>query len=169
MTVSVRIPSGLLALVRKDLARPHAFAFERVGHLFVRPAGNGGVILFADYLSVPDEDYLPDESVGAKVSGTVIRSVMQRILSREEGAFHVHVHEGCGPPAFSRVDRLSLAEVVPSFQAVGPTMPHGAMLLSNDFVVADVWMPGCRLPKRATAVTSVGFPLEQWKGKACEQ
>lgn len=42
MTVHFKIIEQLLDQVRKDLSRPHPFAFERVGFLFVRP-GTGGV------------------------------------------------------------------------------------------------------------------------------
>lgn len=63
MGVCRRTLPGLL----EDLARPHDFAFERVGFLSCRPARtSSGLLLLAEsFHSLADEDYLPDETVGS--------------------------------------------------------------------------------------------------------
>src|SRR5574341_1691005 len=65
MKVVLKITSALLHQVRDDLRRPHPFASERVGFLTARctRSGQGIVVLAAGYLAVPDNGYVPDETV----------------------------------------------------------------------------------------------------------
>ncbi len=85
---------------------------------------------------------------------------MQQVLNRNEGVFHVHMHDGLGKPRFSRMDRTELPRLIPSFQAVGLSFAHGLFLLSKDHITAAVWLPGITQPAEADRITIVGHPLQ---------
>ena len=96
MRVLFKITSSLLEIVRGDLLRPHAFAFERVGFLSCRFADLkpfGLIILACDYLSVADGDYVKDSTVGAMMGSEAIRKALQFAYKNDVGMFHVHMHD----------------------------------------------------------------------------
>jgi hypothetical protein len=158
----LKIPQTLYNKVVTDLERPHKFAFERVGFLFVKTGRIGTnieQILAANYIPVADDNYIKDTKVGAKINSIAIRSVIQRILDTGEGAFHVHMHNEYGIPRFSSIDRKSLLTLIPSFQATKPNMTHGALLLSKDSSNALIWLPNEKNPVFITNITIVGYPL----------
>jgi hypothetical protein len=160
VTWCLRMTGALCDRIRADLARPHPFAAERVGVLFVRPgAAEGAALLLAgDYVPVADEDYVDNPAVGATIGSRAIRRIMQGVLDRGCGAVHVHTHGGRGKPRFSRVDHRDLPGLVRSFRAVGPTLPHGALVFSDDNCECLVWLPGGAAPAPGGRVSIVGFP-----------
>lgn len=163
MRVRVRIPRGLYARVRADLARRHEFAYERVGFLSARlgnVAGNRPLILLTDYHPVPDDQYVDDPKSGARINSVAIREAMQRVLDAGTGAFHVHSHEHRGRPGFSPMDMEETPRVVSGLRVAGPAQAHGMLLLSNDHCVAHVWMPASDKPVATAGISVVGYPLE---------
>src|SRR5690606_33084922 len=65
MNIRFKITASLLAAIRADLRRPHAFAHERVGFISagLAAAHDDLITLAREYRPVRDEDYLPDPSV----------------------------------------------------------------------------------------------------------
>ena len=108
MKVKFKMTSSLLQEVRQDLARPHAFAAERVGFLScgVTRSKGGIIVLASQYHSVADEDYLDDQSVGAMMAAAAIRKALQLAYGLKRSMVHVHSHEHQGRPWFSS-DRSS--------------------------------------------------------------
>jgi hypothetical protein len=144
-----------------DLRRPHAHAAERVGFLYGRLAATTRpLILMTRYIPVPDEHYIPDPDVGARINGDAIRAAMQGVLDSGDGVFHTHLHEWPGRPGFSFTDKKELPKLVPAFQAIGRTQASGLFLLSPDSAIADVWLPGAQHPERASRISIVGYPLQ---------
>jgi len=95
----LRLTRRLCDEVRVDLARPHAFAAERVGFLFGRLGNaqtNDPMVLFTGYSSLDDERYINDPNSGARIDSHAIRGAMQQVINRHEGVFHVHMHEWNG-------------------------------------------------------------------------
>lgn len=159
----LRISKDLFEEVYDDLIRPHPFAMERVGFLFARLGemeGRSRLIIPTKYWPVPDEQYIEDRYVGARFNSATIRAALQYILDIGVGVFLVHMHEHLGRPWFSRTDRLELQKLVPSFQTVGMSAVHGALLLSQDDVVGLVWLPGVKQPTYLSRITIVGYPLK---------
>jgi len=163
MNVHFRLTRQLYEQVRADLLRPHRFAAERIGFLFAR-LGNiksgTPLVLFTGYSPLADDRYINDPYSGARIDSQAIRSAMQQVLNRKEGVFHVHMHEWAGKPYFSPMDRTELPRLIPSFQAVGPPFAHGLLLLSNDDITGEVWLPGDTQPAEAERISIVGHPLE---------
>lgn len=152
---------GLYDTMQSDLRRPHPIAAERVGFAFGRIANASTawpLILLTEYCLVSDDKYLFDMTVGARIDGTAIQAAMQGVIDRDEGAFHVHLHEWPGRPGFSGTDLAELPPIVRSLRTVGPRHAHGLLLLSDDAAYADIWMPGKREPVSAR-ITVVGFPM----------
>jgi len=165
MIVHGRIPQQLYLRVRADLARRHEFAAERVGFLSARlgnRAGEERLLLFSDYHSVPDDQYIDDPRSGARIDGIAIREGMQRVLDTGDGLFHVHHHAHRGKPGFSWMDRNETPRIVSSLQVAGPDQAHGMVLLSDDFCIAHIWLPQSDQPVVASRVTVVGYPLQSF-------
>jgi hypothetical protein len=155
-----KITSALLHRIRKDLARPHNFAFERVGFITARVGAipSGVVILASDYHPVQDSDYLEDPTVGAMMGPRAIGSAMEIAYKLEVGVFHVHIHDHRGKPQFSRTDLTETARFVPDFFKVRPHLPHGAIVLSKDSATGLCWHPQCKKPFRFHKFSFVGLP-----------
>lgn len=128
--------------VRRDLARLHPFAAERVGFISVRAAAipNGVLLLAEKYHPVADEDYVDDPRVGAMMSQEAIRKALNVALLQSVGMFHVHTHEHTGRPWFSRTDLREQVKFVPDFFKVCRKLPHGAIVLSHDHAAGRVWV-----------------------------
>jgi hypothetical protein len=162
MKIEIRIPASVRAEAMQDLARPHPFAFERVGFLAVTTAQLGvghHVVLVTGYHSVPDGDYVDEPSVGACLGSAAIRAAMQRVLDDGQGQLHVHLHNHAGPPGPSFTDRRGLPPVVRSLATVGPQHASGYLIFSADSAWAELRIPGVTEPVLATKITSIGFPL----------
>lgn len=162
MKVEIRIPGAIRAEAMKDLARPHPFAFERVGFLATRTTLLGPdhhLVLVTGYHPVPDEHYVDDDSVGACIGGEAIRAAMQQVIDEGTGQVHVHLHDHTGPTGPSFTDRKGLPPVVRSLATVGPNQASGYLIFSADSAWAELQVPGSPTPVLATKITSVGFPL----------
>lgn len=162
MLIHVKMTRQVYDRMSTDLDRAHPFAYERVGFMFTRQnaAGNDGLLLLVtEYVPVPDDRYINDRRVGARIDSAAIRSVMERALSTREGILHVHRHEHRGPPRFSRVDRSALGKLVPSFHNIGGDAAHGAVVFSLDASAGMVWMTKEGPPRKVTKVSIVGYPI----------
>jgi hypothetical protein len=155
VTTQLRITAQLVDEIRSDLRRPHSFACERVGFVCAR-ASPADVVLAYEYLPLGDDEYIDDHMAAASFSGAAIRRMRQRALDTGDALFHVHAHEHRGPPWFSGTDLRSLREMLPSIAIVSPNVPHGALLLSEDAVVAVALVDSVI---RTIAATVVGHPL----------
>jgi hypothetical protein len=142
MKTIFRATDRFLDDVRRDLARPHPFAAERVGFISVRAttAGDTLVMLAADYHPLADDEYVDDRSVGAMMGQEAIRKALDVALMRSAGMIHVHMHEHRGRPHFSRIDVREQLKFIPDFFKVRREMPHGAVVLSHDRANGRVWL-----------------------------
>jgi len=160
--IGLRIPAGLYARIEADLDRPHAFAGERVGFLFTRPDECGtptNIILAVDYWPVPDDQYVKDYSVGARIGSEAIRGAMQKSLDGSRGAFHVHKHHCHGKPGYSGDDWDGWNRLLPSFRKFLPEVCHGAVVLSLNSAAGLVWREGRKRPLPLDKISVVGFPM----------
>lgn len=160
----LRIPQELYEEVRADLRRPHPFADERVGFVFVRAntCGDGAKILFAlDYQSIPDEFYVDKPDVGACIGSSAIRAVMECSLASHCGVFHVHEHRWPGCPRYSLTDREGWDHLIPCFHRVVSDLPHGAVVFSPDAAAGIFWSPNVRAFKPLAHISVVGFPMRK--------
>lgn len=165
MNIHFKMPQALLAAVREDLQRPHAYAMERVGFLACRfgTSDRNLLILGCEYHPVTDEDYEEDSSVGARFSSGAIRCALEVGLSAAVGMFHVHMHEHRGVPGPSNVDWREWAKFVPNFWHVQPRLPHGALVLSLDRMSGWCWFPGRSQPLAISRFSVVGRSLVSWE------
>ncbi len=161
MKVEFKIPTGLVHEIRTDLARPHAYAAERVGFIHCRVAAirDGIIVIGEGYRPVEDEDYLDDATVGAMIGAGAIRKALQFAYQNRVSMFHIHMHEHSGRPWFSRVDLRENAKFVPDFWNVRPEFPHGALVLSLDSFNGLCWVPDQQKPFRISKFSIVGAPL----------
>jgi hypothetical protein len=160
--IELRLPSKLHTQMFADLERLHPFAFERVGFLYARPdvaTGKPLVMLAIDYLSIPDNGYVRDDSVGARINSGAIRAAMQHTLTTGLAAFHVHLHAGLGAPGFSSTDKRESARLMPSFRGVANDVPHGAIIFTSGGACGNYWFGSDPIAKRIKKITVVGFPM----------
>jgi hypothetical protein len=71
---------------------------------------------------------------------------------------HVHLHEHAGIPRFSSIDDHESARFVPDFLKVRATMPHGAIVLSNDAACGRCWTSRTQPSLAITDFQFVGAP-----------
>ena len=168
-SVDFRITRTLLERVRRDLARPHAFAAERVGVLYARFDADrdrrGRVrgplrILAVTYEPVEDDAYIDDPRFGAVIGSEAFRRILQHLYLTPVGAFHVHAHPGCGIPRPSRPDLSETARFVPDFFHGRADVPHGAVILSDDAMSGRVWLTESATPRAIDEFRIVGAPYE---------
>lgn len=162
MSIILKITGRLLTQVQCDLERPHPFAFERVGFIFVRQGAlenEKKLLLPTHYMPINDEHYIPDYTVGARYNSTAIRGVMQRILDTKEGAFHVHMHSPVFP-TFSSDDRENHQRLMPAFRNVGMKSIHGAILLMKHTIVGICWLPGEKNPHKISQIKVIDSPYK---------
>lgn len=161
MNIIFKITTQLLEEIKTDLARPHKFAFERVGFIHVRRGTlpEGQLLLATSYQPVRDEHYTKaSDLVGAIINRYAITEAMQKSLTTGEGVFHVHMHhfDSFGEP-FSRVDLRSLNELMPSFYSVSKDALHGAILITPKNILGKYWTPD-RTAHNLQMISVVGHP-----------
>lgn len=165
MKVDIKMTGALYGEIVRDLRRPHPFAAERVGFVFGRLgtiSEGGKLVLLTRYHSIPDDQYLEDETVGARIGSDALTWGMQAVYHgrpAREGIFHIHLHPFQGDTGMSGTDRREIPTLIPGFQAVGREAPHGIIILTNDHGSGWVWLPGGKegLPVRSIGV--IGDPV----------
>lgn len=163
--ITLRIPSSLLAEMLRDLRRRHEYAAERVGFLHCNQSAlrSGNLLLAYKYHPLRNDQYLEDDSVGASFDGSSIREAMQAALTEHSSVFHVHLHEHRGRPRFSGIDKREMQKIMPCFVNLCPDRIHGALVLSIDSAIANVW--GTDLPPQGQSpdkISSVGSQIHCW-------
>lgn len=168
MRVGLKISGSLLDQVRRDLARPHVFAHERVGFLTAGAAAapDGLMLLVRGYIPVADEDYEVAPNVGARIGSNAMRKAAQAAYRPASTLLHVHTHGGRGLPRFSGVDLESGKTFVPGFFQSCPKMPHGLLVLSNEGATGILWLePGKRSLPIGRFIRIDQPIVEQWSAK----
>ena len=158
MKVAIRIPAATLAEMRADLARPHPFAWERVGFMVAGATSSRDqlLLLVRGYRGVADEDYVRAADVGAEIGSDAFRKALQWAYRPKSALLHVHTHHGRGKPAFSGVDLRSGSEFAPSFFATIPRMPQGMIVLSDDSAAGLVWLAEDQAPEEIRSFSQMG-------------
>jgi len=160
----IKLTGSLHGQMLEDLARRHSFAGERVGFVLGRYGSlenSGTLVLLHRYYPIPDDQYIEDRAVGARIGRDAITWGMQAAYSgrqTREGVFHVHLHAHKGRTGMSSVDRRDTPEVVRGFHAVGREAAHGILILSLDHASGWVWLPG-RDEVSASSVCVIGHPI----------
>jgi hypothetical protein len=165
MMVQIRMTGALYDRIHQDLARPHPFAAERVCFAFGRMgtlADDGRMVLVTRCHSIPDDQYIEDETVGARIGSDALTWAMQAVYHgrpNREGIFHVHVHPHAGSTGMSRTDAREIPKLMPGFQSVGKEAAHGIIILSRDHGAGWVWLPGRKDAIAAKTISVIGKPL----------
>ncbi len=164
MKTIFKIPSTLLRAVKADLKRPHLFAYERIGFLLCKncySASNVLTVYAFDYVTVPDNYYIQDETVGVRFGKEAIQQAL--IFGFNEGkqdvsVFHVHEHIGKHIPWFSNVDIQSAEVFVPDIFNTAPKMVHGTIVLNEAHGAGLVWSNKTAVPQPIDTFINVGVP-----------
>jgi proteasome lid subunit RPN8/RPN11 len=163
MKISFRVRREMLDSVRRDLERPHEFAFERVGFLFCRFGSlksNGLVVLAHEYMPLMDNEYIDDARFGALIGASGFRRALEHTLTNALGIFHIHFHAHPGLPAPSGIDVRESAHFVPDFFHIRESLPHGVLIASDDSVSGRVWLAETAQPIPIATLTVVGAPMQ---------
>lgn len=167
MRASIKMTKSLCNEIRNDLLKPHPFAGERVGFLFVRQSKtdfDNFLLISTQYTSLPDNQYIYDSRVGAKINSTSIRNAMQRTMETNEGVLHIHMHDHIGEPGFSYVDKKELRMLIKSFQNANNKVAHGAMVFSHNEMFGIACLPGKNETIPFSKISTVGYPLNSTRG-----
>ncbi len=171
MKVIFKMTRKMLDEVKRDLARPHSIAFERIGFIYVRPGTitEGQLILATGYQPVRDKHYVEAEDgdyAGAIINRYAITEAMQRALNTGEGVFHVHMHDFGIYGAFSQVDLHSLNDLMPCFYSINPAVIHGALLITPPNIIGKYWTRG-KAAHNFARISVIGYPCFYYEAKDC--
>jgi len=159
MKVEIKMTGAFRDEVLIDLRRKHSFAHERVGFCRARQVNlhEGKLIVLTGYVPVNDEDYLPNDEVGALINTSALTSAMHMAYygrASNEGVFHVHLHDIPGRTRMSPDDLNSIPAVVQGLRTVNSSAPHGLLIFSADHAYA------CAIPAKSSCelleVSAVG-------------
>lgn len=160
--IKIRIPQSIYDHMMKELRKPHVYAHERVGFLTSGSkmlASGVLIITITGFHSVCDDDYIKDDSVGARINSAAIRKAMQLILDREEGCFHVHLHDHFGMPSPGTTDKKGIPGIVNSFANVS-SQPHGFIIFSKDSFYVTVKIAGITQLITPQIISVIGYPMK---------
>jgi hypothetical protein len=160
MNILLRVSADQLKLCRENLARRHAYAYERVGFLITKTAwaSAGPIVIPYDYVPVPDDQYVKDSSVGARISQEAVRNALNHALLRRAGVFHVHQHH-FGPDLwFSKTDLDDQNRMIPDFFTVSKDQIHGSLVIGPNSVTGRPWADSCT-PSVFTKISVIGSPI----------
>jgi hypothetical protein len=165
MNILIKLTGLLHSQMLDDLRRRHPFAAERVGFASGRLGtlqDGGRLVLLTRYQSIPDDQYIDDPTVGARIGSEAITNAMQSAYfgrQAQEGVFHVHLHGHHGKTGMSHTDQREIPPLIPGFQSVGRQAPHGIIILSLDHGSVWVWLPGNKEAIKAASVATIGAPI----------
>lgn len=164
MKVEIKLTGHLYKEIIEDLTRLHPFAAERVGFVLGRSSSfkDGRLLILTRYHSVPDDEYIEDPRVGARIGRSSLTWAMQAVYHGRpirEGIFHVHLHHHKGETKMSSVDVCEIPKLIPGFQSVGREAPHGIIILSLNHGSAWIWLPGKTEPVCADRISVIGTPI----------
>jgi hypothetical protein len=165
MRVHIKLTGRLYNEIIQDLVKPHPFAAERVGFVLGRMVSlenEGKQILLIGYYSIPDEHYIDDPTVGARIGSQAMAWAMAAAhqgRAAREGVFHIHLHDNEVPTGISRTDRADLPKLMPGFQSVSREAAHGILILSRNHGSGWVWLPGNNEAYNADSIQIIGAPV----------
>lgn len=161
MTFELRLTSRMHRDMLQDLHRPHGFARERVGFLFVGAArlDRRTLLLARAYEPVADEHYIDDQRYGALINKKAFSMAFERAHRTRSGMFHVHAHGGKGPPRFSKLDTVESDKFCPTFFGTCQPLLHGAIVLSGTHAAVRLWTAPDAAPVTRIDVRLTGGPL----------
>jgi hypothetical protein len=159
----VRILGSVDTALRAALREPHPFATERAAFLMGRSDG-ADLVLLSSFLPLEDDDYDPDDTVGARINAKAISRALSCASQRKLSTFHVHLHPHRGMPRLSETDLTQLPAVMQPFSYVVPDQPRGIIVLSLDAYTALIWYPAHRGPVTVRNFTVVGRPMRVLRG-----
>ena len=160
MKCIIKIPVALQIAMLEDLHRPHQHAFERIGFMYTRhkEMPDGSILILGQkYEPVADDNYIRDNSVGARINSVAIRHGMQQVLDNDSGCFHVHLHNHKGPTGPSSTDLVGIPGIVESMASADNNQFHGYLILSKDSAFSNVLHQGKFYPPIKTVI--VGYPM----------
>jgi hypothetical protein len=174
MKAHIRMTGELHAAILQDLTRRHPFAAERVGFVFGRLgllADGGRLVLLTRYHSIPDDQYVKDKTVGARIGSEALTWAMQAVYHGRpgrEGIFHIHLHGHRGETGMSATDRREIPNLIPGFQSVGRDAGHGIIILSMDHGSSWVWLQGSTEPAPVECISVIGAPIGVFERRRTE-
>lgn len=171
MMITAKLSGSLYKSILTDLKRPHSYAAERVGFVLGRlsEGEQGPLLLLTRYHSIPDDQYVNDPAVGARIGPAAMTWAMQTAYSgraAKEGLFHIHLHPHRGPTSMSRVDREGIPPMIPGFRNVAPNAPHGIIILSLNHGSCWVWLPARDGAHVASSIRVAGLPIRVFKAQS---
>jgi hypothetical protein len=162
MRTIIRLSRELDNIMRKDLLRQHPFAAERIGfiggvHSFL--GENKYLIILKEYIAIADDNYIEDNTVGARINGNAIRSAMQHIIDTKQDMFHVHMHPFKHFPSMSYTDNKEIPPIIKNFRNVCANSINGILILSYTHYNAYINYPQMSDLIPTTEIKVVGFPF----------
>ncbi|WP_199913405.1 HesA/MoeB/ThiF family protein [Flagellimonas amoyensis] len=159
--IKFKLPKQLRKEIVKDLERDHDHAYERVGFILTRlcVTQTQELIIAYKFCPVADEDYVQDESVGARINSLAIRKIMQTALTEKCGVFHVHIHAHSGKPYESLSDAEGIPPMMESISRINSKEKHGYLILSKNSAFCNVYSSDYQCFIEPNIYEEIGYPM----------
>jgi hypothetical protein len=125
-------------------------------------ADESTLIILTRYQSIPDDQYVEDPSVGARIGNKALTWAMQALYfgrTTSEGIFHIHMHQHKDETRMSWIDSRDTPKLIPGFQSVSNEAAHGIIILSLNHGSGWVWLPARKEPFTADTMSVIGAPV----------
>lgn len=165
MSYDLTIPSGKWNKVREHLLSDSS---EHLAFFLAKLAGRR--LLVRDAIIVPDDDL----EEGAKWMGISLKlpallEVMN--VANQRGLVLVEAHShpfSNGNVEFSEIDRDGQSDLVSYLRDVSPDKAYAALVLGQNAVQGNIWLPDTSDPIPLDEVRVVGPIIERWNGNGRE-
>jgi hypothetical protein len=158
--LQVRFPVAAAEKIDSEL-RHQTVAREPVVFALVSAAttATSRLILVREVVVPPEDAFLPSAGHGARWKGSYTVELLNRALETQLGLLILHSHGQTYPVSMSADDRQSALMLLPKFQQVLPTRPHGSIVFGHDSAAGLLLMPGQTTPESSFSCRTFGSSI----------
>ena len=158
--VQVRFPSNAVSTIRTELARwtrgrePVVFGLASSA-----TTSRHRLILVRELIVPPEDAFLPSAGHGARWKGAYMIELLNPCLENRLGLFVFHSHGAANAVCMSSDDRESALALLPKFQQVFPSRPHGSIVFGRNCAAGMILMPGDDTPVESFSCRFLGTSI----------
>lgn len=139
--IQVRIPSNLAGRLVEEIHRSSPREPVVFGYASHASTASRDLVLLRELVIPPESAFLPSRGHGARWSGAYMVNLLNQAIDKQLGLFIFHAHPGEKAVAMSVDDLASARILLPKFQLVLPTRPHGSIVFGAQSVAGAILMP----------------------------
>jgi len=141
--LDIRVPQHLSRTLWEEVRRLNSYEPVIFGLVSEAKTPGRRLALVRELIIPPQDAFVRTSGHGAKWTAAYNIELINRALEKSLGIVIFHYHGG-GRVQLSADDKQSARKLLPTFQSVLPTRPHGSVVLGDGSVTGMLLMPGER-------------------------